>query len=63
MSNVLQAKERTEFRRSALTNIRREGNIPAVVYGVNMEAKPIYVKRAPVFSSNQKSGPQRAYVS
>lgn len=49
MSNVLQAKERTEFRRSALTNIRREGNIPAVVYGVNMEAKPIDVNLASFF--------------
>jgi large subunit ribosomal protein L25 len=56
VSNVLQAKERTEFRRSALTNIRREGNIPAVVYGVNMEAKPIYVNGPQFFQVIKKVG-------
>ncbi|MFE8704035.1 50S ribosomal protein L25/general stress protein Ctc [Cytobacillus sp. FJAT-54145] len=43
MSNLLQAKERKEFRNSALTSIRSEGNIPAVVYGTNVESKSIYL--------------------
>jgi len=42
MTTVLQAKERKEFRGSALTRIRREGNIPAVVYGSKLESKSIY---------------------
>ena len=33
MNTVLQAKERKEFRHSALTKLRNAGNIPAVVYG------------------------------
>lgn len=46
MSTALQAVERTEFRNSALTKIRREGNIPAVVYGNKLETKPIYINGA-----------------
>ncbi len=42
MTTVLQAKERKEFQGSALTRIRREGNIPAIVYGAKLESKPIY---------------------
>ena len=42
MTTVLQVKERKEFQGSALTRIRREGNIPAVVYGEKLESKPIY---------------------
>ena len=42
MTTVLQAKERKEFRGSALTRIRQQGNIPAVVYGPKLESKAIY---------------------
>ncbi|MBU8881414.1 50S ribosomal protein L25/general stress protein Ctc [Bacillus sp. FJAT-29790] len=42
MTTVLQAKERKEFRGSALTQIRQEGNIPAVVYGAKLESQSIY---------------------
>lgn len=42
MTTVLQAKERKEFRGSALTRIRQQGNIPAVVYGPKLESKSIY---------------------
>ena len=42
MTTILQAKERKEFRGSALTRIRRQGNIPAVVYGPKLESKSIY---------------------
>ena len=43
MSTVLQAKERKGIRRSDLTNLRNEGNIPAVVYGANLGSMPIYL--------------------
>lgn len=46
MSTAIQAIERTEFRNSELTKIRREGNIPAVVYGNKLESKPVYINGA-----------------
>ncbi|MED3574095.1 50S ribosomal protein L25/general stress protein Ctc [Cytobacillus praedii] len=46
MTAVLQAQERKEFRGSALTRIRRDGNIPAVVYGAKLDSKSIYVSEA-----------------
>ncbi len=46
MSTVLQAQERKELRRSALKNIRQNGNIPAVIYGAKVESKPVSVSSA-----------------
>lgn len=46
MSSVLQATERSEFRNSALTKLRNEGNIPAVVYGSNVGSKAVYLSGA-----------------
>jgi large subunit ribosomal protein L25 len=43
MSTVLQARERKGIRRSELTSLRNEGNIPAVVYGANLGSMPIYL--------------------
>jgi large subunit ribosomal protein L25 len=43
MSTLLQATVRNEFRNSALRKIREEGNIPAIVYGNNVENKPVYI--------------------
>ncbi len=46
MSTALQATERTEFRNSTLTKIRKEGNIPAVVYGNKVGSTSVYVNGA-----------------
>jgi len=46
MTAVLQATERKELRGSALTEIRRGGNIPAVVYGSKLKSTPIYFSEA-----------------
>lgn len=43
MSSVLQAKERNEFQHSTLKMLRKEGNIPAVIYGSNTSNKSIYL--------------------
>jgi large subunit ribosomal protein L25 len=43
MSEVLAAKERTDFRKSNLRMLREQGSIPAVVYGVNMESKSVEI--------------------
>jgi large subunit ribosomal protein L25 len=56
MSTVLQAKERKEFRRSALKEIREEGNIPAVVYGRKVESKPIYVSSSDLMKTIRNVG-------
>lgn len=46
MSNVLTAKERTDNRRSYLTQLRGKGEIPAVVYGNNNDSTAISVNSA-----------------
>lgn len=46
MSTVLQAKERKEFRHSALKEMRDNGYIPAVIYGRKVESKPVFVSSA-----------------
>ena len=46
MNSTLQANERTDFKKSALKSIRRNGDIPAVIYGAKMESKPVYVSSA-----------------
>lgn len=56
MSNVLDAKERSEFRNSVLTKIRGEGNIPAVVYGPKTENKSIYLNGPQFFKTIKRVG-------
>lgn len=43
MSTVLKANERKVSQGSTLRNLRKEGNIPAVVYGRNKENKSVYI--------------------
>ena len=43
MSTVLQATERNDKRRGTLTKIRKEGNVPAIVYGAKKENTSIYL--------------------
>jgi large subunit ribosomal protein L25 len=45
MNNTLIAQERNVFRKSVLHQLRKEGNIPAVVYGKHEESKAIAVKK------------------
>lgn len=56
MNSVLQAKERTDFKKSTLTQIREEGNIPAVVYGNNVSSQPIYFSEAQFIQLIRKVG-------
>jgi large subunit ribosomal protein L25 len=44
MSTVLQATERSDKRRGTLTKIRKEGNVPAIVYGAKKENTSIYLR-------------------
>lgn len=56
MSTAIQAIERTEFRNSALTKLRRDGNIPAVVYGNKLESKPVYINGADFMKTMREVG-------
>lgn len=56
MSTAIQAVERTEFRNSALTKIRNEGNIPAVVYGNRLESKSVYINGADLIKMMREVG-------
>ena len=51
MNTVLQAKERKEFRRSELKKLRKEGQIPGIVYGAKSDNKPIYLSESELFKT------------
>ncbi|MBP3039321.1 50S ribosomal protein L25/general stress protein Ctc [Bacillaceae bacterium Marseille-Q3522] len=46
MTSLLHVEERTEFKESTLTKLRKEGNIPAVLYGSKLSNKTIYLNTA-----------------
>ncbi len=56
MSNVLAAEERTEFRKSILNELRKNGYIPAIVYGRNEETKAISVKKGDLMKTVSEVG-------
>jgi len=56
MSTVLQAKERKEFRHSALKKIRSSGNIPAIIYGAKVENKPVFISSADLTKTIRQVG-------
>jgi large subunit ribosomal protein L25 len=56
MNNTLVAKERKEFRKSILTQLRKQGYIPAVVYGKHEEGKAIFVKNADLLKNIREIG-------
>ncbi|MBM7650302.1 large subunit ribosomal protein L25 [Bacillus ectoiniformans] len=43
MSSLLEVKKRDSFQRSALTQLRGEGNFPAIVYGKGVDSEAIYL--------------------
>lgn len=54
--NELLAVERKDFRRSALTKLRQEGQIPGTVYGVNQENLAVYVDSKDFFKVMKEVG-------
>jgi large subunit ribosomal protein L25 len=56
MSTVLQAKERKEFRHSALKKIRTSGNIPAIIYGNKVDNKPVIISSADLTKTIRQVG-------
>ena len=56
MSTVLQATERTDKRRGTLTKIRKEGNVPAIVYGAKKENTSIYLSEVELLKTIKDVG-------
>ena len=56
MSTVLQATERTDKRRGTLTKIRKEGNVPAIVYGAKKENTSIYLSEVQLLKTIKDVG-------
>lgn len=56
MNGLLHAKERTGFRNSDLTDLRKLGNIPAVVYGANFDSKAVYISEAELQKTMREVG-------
>ncbi len=56
MSTVLKAKARSNQRRSQLSELRAQGNIPAVVYGYQVENTPIFINGAEFLKTMREVG-------
>jgi large subunit ribosomal protein L25 len=58
---TLEATKRTIGKKSELNNLRREGLIPAVLYGKNMDSTPITVKKGEFQQCYKKSFNELAF--
>jgi large subunit ribosomal protein L25 len=56
LSTILAANERKDFKHSTTTKLRSEGNFPAIVYGRNVQAKPIYINSADFTKTMREAG-------
>jgi len=53
---LLQAEERTEEKQSTVRQMRKEGNIPAVLYGKNIRSKAIFVNASDFMQTIRQTG-------
>ncbi|KAB7704309.1 50S ribosomal protein L25/general stress protein Ctc [Bacillus aerolatus] len=56
MSSVLEAKKRDGFQRSSKTQLRAQGNFPAVVYGKGVEAESVFVNEGDFYKVIKEVG-------
>lgn len=56
MNYTLEAKERKDFRKSTLHRLRKQGNIPSVVYGKHEQSKSIVVKNVDLLKALREVG-------
>ncbi|WP_062350086.1 50S ribosomal protein L25/general stress protein Ctc [Bacillus kwashiorkori] len=56
MGAILQATERTNFRRSFLKNLRDNGKVPGVVYGKNVETVSITISKSDLLQKIKENG-------
>ncbi len=57
MSTTIQSEARVPSKQSALTELSKEGYVPAVVYGYKTEATSISVKERELLKTLQSNGP------
>lgn len=62
MSTVLNAKKRGTGRRSTLTQLRKEGQLAAVIYGYNTESTPISLDYKETAKTVQRNGYTTVYT-
>ena len=56
MDIVLQATRRTTGSRSVITRLRKEGKLPGVIYGFNVESTPVFLDYKETAKAVQKYG-------
>lgn len=56
VATELQAQTRANSKKSIVKNLRREGNIPGVIYGNGVDSKPIYVSHRDFIKVMRKAG-------
>lgn len=56
MATTLQAKKREELKGSYLRKIRKQGNVPAVVYGKDLPSQPVFVDGVEFLKTLRVSG-------
>ena len=57
MSTTIQSEARVPSKQSTLTELRKDGYVPAVVYGYKTEATPISVKERDLLKTLQRNRP------
>lgn len=62
MSTVLSVKKREVGHRSTLTQLRKGGAIPAVIYGYNLDSTPISISANEFRKSIQKNGQNGVFL-
>ncbi|MDD1504584.1 50S ribosomal protein L25/general stress protein Ctc [Lysinibacillus sp. CNPSo 3705] len=62
MSTVLSVKKREAGHRSTLTQLRKGGAIPAVIYGYNLDSTPISISANEFRKSVQKNGQNGVFL-
>ncbi|MEB2282342.1 50S ribosomal protein L25/general stress protein Ctc [Lysinibacillus xylanilyticus] len=62
MSTVLSVKKREAGHRSTLTQLRKGGAIPAVIYGYNLDSTPISISANEFRKSIQKNGQNGVFL-
>ncbi|MFJ3390855.1 MULTISPECIES: 50S ribosomal protein L25/general stress protein Ctc [Lysinibacillus] len=62
MSTVLSVKTREAGHRSTLTQLRKGGAIPAVIYGYNLDSTPISISANEFRKSIQKNGQNGVFL-
>ncbi|MCM3603646.1 50S ribosomal protein L25/general stress protein Ctc [Robertmurraya korlensis] len=56
MTTQLHAHEREDFRQSTLSIMRHEGQVPAVVYGTNVDSKALYINASDFLKTIREVG-------